>query len=740
MHLRGALAVIFLCAPVAAQERLAERDPLAAELHAFGERLLAACPEPATDNLDRLVAEERTVSYRLQGRSAGGDEWLRLACLRSRLYALGAVAREGLVMPPGYSWAGGAAEAVLSGLDKNPTDVAKALELLGILAFEEYPDRLRTRISQALVGAAENGARSRYALRACSEYLLRERLRDEAMACSTRALAAGFDSTWQLLNLARHRFAAGDTTGGEALFLQSIDAIRDSSDLSAMDWHLQWFLEPEEQAEWDLLPPSARGAWVRDLLIERDFRDGRPAGARLAAHFERLEAVDTLFRLQRSLKDTRRFALTATPENEIGTDWVAKWTRNDPAQIPAKPFRFFLRSHLWYDDRAAVWMRWGPPDERHLARPQIHFGSRGNGGRCASEIEAPEGMEHYIDLCTPPGSHFNSREGWLYRMGGRSLLLSFEGENFDRSGEATRLVAGVLGFYLCGLETSRCNLTNRSNTAGLPVLPPETISNLRSADQKLIDRATTEDDNTVHQAASIVLSASASRLWNPVGDGVIVLVPYSIRAESLEEIADGEVVELSFRQWDPGETIIRDTVAGLRVSHEQLGRSRAHLTGVIVVSSAAAVSAWSLVAVTPEGQQGHSWGRGLPDLAGGSLELSDLAVGAASQGRGWRSPTGLTVPLGPLDAFDHGLPISLYWQSRARNAMEARIAIVVQPVDARGEGLQVEFLAGTEAGLTEFQRDLDLSRLEPGRYRLELTLTSADGSAQVTRRREVVLW
>ncbi|HRP08199.1 MAG TPA: hypothetical protein PLL69_06885, partial [Gemmatimonadales bacterium] len=303
------------------------------------------CPAPATTDLDELLKAEGTRTFEVRGRTSRAEGWFDLACARARLFALDAIAREGLVMLPGDSWGQGAISALLEGLKRQPDSAAA--ELLGVLSFDVHPDRLRRGMIEFFRRSADNAKLGRFALRACSALFRDEGDVAAADRCSNLALQRGVDSTWQSISLARSAFQHGDISQGLGRFAAAAASIRDEDDRVALDWHLDWFLEPAELAEWDSLATS-RAEWVRNLLAERDLRDGQPDGSRLAEHFSRLEAVDTLFRLRRPLLRQRRFELTASPENILSYEWVAKWVDKDPAGVPARPFRFYQRKHPEY--------------------------------------------------------------------------------------------------------------------------------------------------------------------------------------------------------------------------------------------------------------------------------------------------------------------------------------------------------------------------------------------------------
>jgi hypothetical protein len=140
-------------------------------------------------------------------------------------------------------------------------------------------------------------------------------------------------------------------------------------------------------------------------------------------------------------------------------------------------------------------------------------------------------------------------------------------------------------------------------------------------------------------------------------------------------------------------------------------------------------------------RSGRAWADRLAPLPTGALAMSDLVVGAESQGLTWATTGGTAVPLGPLGAFDRKEPVAIYWQVRspaARDAVRISLALYrVGPRDTERPLLEQVFDAQLHAGLNELQRDIGLAELDGGTYRLEVTVR--DGEASVVRSARVLL-
>lgn len=743
----GVIPLLLIASRAAGQEGTSGMSELRASVAATNAAIRAACPHPTPEDRGALLKTELERSAAPWRGRASADDWHALGCARALLYAADAIAREGVLMSLGDSWHKGAIRALLEALALEPGHAASA-ELLGGLALaENFPAEME-RIGPGLARAAGLGARGVMTLRGCAEFSRREGDPSAASRCGELALESGVDSTWQLVHLARLRFAAADTAEGQRLFHRAVAVARDSASWAPILWHLRWFLEPDEEAAWPSLPDSTRASWVRDRFATRDVRDGRAPGSRMAEHFARLETVESQFSIDVLTRRAARFDHAATSESRRVPEFVAMWW--EPGLAAAPYYREFLRWEPRFDDRAVLYMRFGEPDKR------IRWAGRdtvGTPARRNPRIFDPEGASLPGGGSTrlgPPGKPplfpiTNTREVWTYQVDGTQLLLNFESEEFDASAEATRFVTGVLGSYLCDVNTVRCNLTARSQMAYSKFyelgasepspLPPETLENLKTADREHIREATTRDDNSVRVEHPIATVASLSRVWDPRSGAQLAVVPYAVKVGDVARDEDSTgvtaMIALTLRQWDGAQGSWQETDAIRRLRLPARLRNSSHLTGYLVVPTTPTVSAWSLAATQGADRRGRAWQTDTRPLDSGPLVLSDLVLGAASQGQTWRTTSGTDVVLGPLGAFDKDEPLALYWQVRSSVAHEdatIRVALFrVTPREER-EALALEFAARIGASLTELQRLIGIDRLDDGEYRLEVMVTGADGA------------
>lgn len=654
----------------------------------------------------RLLRRETAITDSLR-RHDNLATWDHLACARAALAGLGTLSHESLDMPPGESWEHGATDAATHVLGRAPDDTTAA-SLLGLLLLDDptvadlAPDRA------LLFRAARAGVRTRSVLRACDDLAWRVHDTTITNACADAALARGVDSTWHLVLLSRVAFAAADTTKGMQLFEDATAAAHDSASKQEIDWELQWFLTPDEETEWHALADTGRARWIRDRLMARDVRDDRPAGARLAEHFKRLEYVEENFRLavpRRILSELRTGpAAQLEPSpcddekrcDEPGSAWSQQW-------------REYNRWQTDFDDRGVVWMRYGPPD-------------------------------HRVPWVCPIERCVIAREVWMYDIDGQHLLLNFENEDFSGSVQPTRLVVGVLGSYLCDVDTERCRLTTLSKAAahsGTNPVTPEQIDLIRREDRVAISDVTTTDDNSIH-AAPLDIDARLFRFWDPSSGALRGVVTYGLRPEHLKP----GPVTLDVNQWDAGAGARRDTTLTTNIG---AGSDRAApIVGAMTVTSSAGVTAWGVTA-TQGARRGRMFDDDAAPLSGAHVMLSDLIPGVASQGLTTRIGEE-SVELAPLDQLHRKELLHLFYQTRSDSAQAVRVDVAFAPAPPPGAihaelkpALAISTDERVATGITAHRQSINVSRLHPGRYDLVVRIATPAGRELSERQTSITI-
>ncbi|HEX3928936.1 MAG TPA: hypothetical protein VHW65_13145 [Gemmatimonadales bacterium] len=108
---------------------------------------------------------------------------------------------------------------------------------------------------------------------------------------------------------------------------------------------------PAELAAWDSLAAAQRPAWLRQFWGVRDVRDGRPDGARLAEQFQRLQEAEAMYRF-------RYVPARNDPPLPLHGD-IAYFTTEVPGV--RQPFSSIGSFDDVLDDRGRIYLRQGVP-------------------------------------------------------------------------------------------------------------------------------------------------------------------------------------------------------------------------------------------------------------------------------------------------------------------------------------------------------------------------------------------
>ncbi len=702
---RSAIVVLvaFAGGSSAAAQSLPDRALLA--------NLESLCPVQRASTPDQLLRRQSALAP--AGSSADQAAWEELACVRSWLAGLDVRSRESWLMPLGASWRDGAVAVTYRLLDEN-AGAPLAATLLAALSEDRVLARPDAEIGSRLIASIDAGVRSAIVWRICAEVHSRLSRGEMVERCSRHALLDGADSTFHLIHLARLAAKDADTVRASSLLLAAVGAVNDSSSTVAADWQVRWFLSPDEEAVWDTLSNGSRAPWLRQLLALRDVRDGRPAGARVMEHLNRLEVVLQDFRMNiLPINRKRAMELPAEPDGPGGTCDQSNWGGTAIRDVSRREFygasctfREIGRWQVEIDDRGAVWMRFGEPQKRAF----------------------------YVE---PQEESNITREAWRYEVDGQPLILSFESEAMIGSPEATRLVPTALRPFLCGIDTYRCTLNNQ-----IYDLPgnPERMSSLREQDFEMIDAATQKDNNAPPVARNIRVGAKYLRLWEPVSRRLIAIAPWAVRLEDIEVKDSVARFDLAVNLWDGVQEIAFDTTfrKEYRVPAKRSGDTQ--LTGVLDLPASPGVTGWSLFARQEPDAGGRSFDIEAAPLSTGALAISDLVLGAEGQGVRWtgtREPV-ILAPLGVIDRKEGVLHLYFQVSSRAFHE-DASIAIRVYRSDRRGDtpAIAVTMPARLSDGINEVRREIGLSELDSGTYRLEVEVRA--GGLVIERSTALVL-
>ena len=502
-----------------------------------------------------------------------------------------------------------------------------------------------------------------------------------AIAAFGRYPASGAHPALARLERARTALAAG-LPGAEAEYF-AVAAEPDSLAVAGYHADLSPIATEVELARFDALGGDERAEWLRRFWRDRDRWEMRAEGERLREHYRRL------------LHARRHYGLTVSRRYYGGADAY----RSGSEEL---------------DDRGVVYVRHGEPAAR-LA-PFV-FGLMPN-------------------------------ESWRYARAEGDLLLHFSAGYDDRGGGDLydyRLVSSVLD--LRGAADAPRDQLMLSRQSLSPVYgrmlnwgrygSAHARARERGIGEASIAIGTATDSYELGFARPLPVLADLVAVGTRAGTPLAHLV-LAVPAEALAPDRPLRVRLVALDEFSrPGP--VADTTLPVGRPGREAGR---YLLARVELPLAAGRWTWRAAV-----QQGDSTGTVLPSdsvrvaAPGERLVLSDLAMGVAGSSAIWEPVAGDTVLLTPFELFRAGTVVELYYELTGTlpgPAYRHEIAVY----RARGDGDQMErrpvvSLAFEEPGrevVVRSHRRLQLDRLRPGRYVVEVRVRGEDGEAAPRRR------
>jgi GWxTD domain-containing protein len=516
---------------------------------------------------------------------------------------------------------------------------------------------------------------------------------DSALGAFEAALAAGVVRSLGLLELARTRLAMG-RSDGEGPYFEGAEN-DDPASVEGYRDDLAPIATAADLAAFDAARGRARAEFLRGFWSRRDREELRSDGERLREHYRRL------------LYARRHFALTISRRF---------YGRRDA----------YRSGSMELDDRGVIYVRHGEPAER--LRPFV-FG-------------------------------LMPSESWHYERADGDLLFHFSAGYDDHGGGDLydyRLVESVLDLHGASDAPADQLLLSRQSLSPLygrmltwgPYGAARARARERGIGQASIEFGTSTDSYELQFAHRLPVIANLVAIGHTADVPIAHFVFAVGSPDSAEALQPGETyavrVRLSAfdrtgRGFAPIDTIINVRApATLKPGQYLLGRAEVPLR----------VGSWTWRAAVQMGSQiGSILPRDTVRVAssGPGLALSDLAIGVAGAGAVWQPTAVDTAYLTPFGMVPEGSEAELYyevWGARANAKYSHQIAVYrMKGEPPEAEKRPVVGLAFDESSadsVLRARRTLQLRRLKPGRYLLEVTVSGIEGESDVRRREFRVL-
>jgi hypothetical protein len=224
------------------------------------------------------------------------------------------------------------------------------------------------------------------------------------------------------------------------------------------------------------------------------------------------------------------------------------------------------------------------------------------------------------------------------------------------------------------------------------------------------------------------------RLWDSTGRPIAV-VPYRFARQSPDR-QQATMVTVQLRQWSADQSESRDT-SWTEDVRQPFGSNATAISGFVVSARTEALANWS-------------WSVRMAQIGGrtmirmddhqtprddGQITLSDLVLGESTNSIEWRHGSDTTL-LALSNQFDRRAAIHVFYQVRSTMVRDsAVITLTFTNVTDPHHGKFVLRFASTArlvAGVSNRTEVVDLSRVQAGKYRLELQVGDpANGGASV---------
>ena len=674
--------------------------------------------------------------------------WYGLGVARFELARFKVLAREGPRQGAGVSWVAGGTAALVRALELEPTLLGAGEALARAPMPREGVSRVAERLAilKRLRGSLTMTPASRLAL----GQLEREAGNaDTATVLLGEAMAAGADSGVAMLEMARALHKAGRPVEGRGLLFAGAERTTTPESKRRYREELSWVATPQEMASWDSAAAPQRKAWLENFWGGRDVREGRAEGERLIEHYVRMDYASRNFKItipQVGRQKTRSVAV-ATDVDWIPTTTVVSSDAPTPTAAQADadadlasdntysalvgvkvPFRVFSVTQDLIDDRGIVWIRHGKPD---------------------------------LKTVTVGGT---AGEAWLYRRSGEpALVLFFAEADFDGSTGASVLVptpAGGLpeainqlcggGMGMCdGLQGNAVSAGRGSNTDGSPRrigasevrASPDQIRNQRNAGIAQIKRAVTSDAFPRTFEAPLDPIAQIYGLDRASGGSPRLVVAFALPGEKLTyttppEAGGRAIYPVRVR------LLSIDQATGARYELDSLRQFAAatplkegqYLTGVAEMKVPAGRYTTTLVLTQDGGKGALARLAAVEAPTNTGLRVSDVVLGREGSGVTWNSGS-TRVAMNPLNAYAKGATAELYYQLsglKVGQSYATKLEFLPSSEKETKPKLSLSFSASADADRVEVARSIGLENLEPGSYRLRVTVSGAGATSTAT--------
>jgi tetratricopeptide (TPR) repeat protein len=543
---------------------------------------------------------------------------------------------------------------------------------------------------------------------------------DSALAALT-SLVARDSGPLSRAELARTRLLRGEAAATEAL----VDAVasNDSAVVSIVRRDIYPIGSDSIMAEYDALAGKYRADWLRRFWSDRDDIALRKPGERVTEHYRRWFYARRSYALLSTLR--RRFDI-------------------------AERYR---SGSLDFDDRGIIYVRHGPPTSRALY--------------------------------TGTAERLDPNESWLYERADGDLVFHFVAREDVQDFRLVESVFDILGYSRAVAVQTGGLAQDTLTRGGGGIVGADTLAEqllisrqgLAPIYQKLLNtggtgtsfqRIASEERS---EGARAIQFGTTSDSWEPrlpkpvdarcqvVGVGQrnaypLLQIACAARAGSLAPVTVPQGVVYQMRLRFTATDSSGRVVASVDTSRRFLSPALVPEQEFLVAHLAIPATAFGKLTYRFLLQESDSAGLVsptkvvvVPPASTARLTLSDLVLGSRNSRAIWRTSAADTVFFNPLGTFRRNETLELFYEVLGADPFQPHTTTLVI---RKGGGESANFLRGVSGGGSgqvtlrfedqsprgdwRVQRSVNLEKLKPGEYTMEITVTAANGMKDTRRR------
>jgi GWxTD domain-containing protein len=517
---------------------------------------------------------------------------------------------------------------------------------------------------------------------------------DSALAAFQGYLARGDDRSLGQLELARTLFLLGRFEGGSPYYEGA--ASDDSATVAGYRSDLTPIASDSVLREFDHLSGARRAAYLRRFWSERDRSELRADGERLREHYRRLFYA------------RKNFQLTALNRHYDIVERYRSGSRD-------------------FDDRGVIYIRHGEPSSRAT------YAAPGLEPNESWRYSRPDGDLIFHFVAREDVQDFKLVES-LFDVLGFSQAIAMRGDRADQNPVAEQLMVSRLEL---------APIYQRLQAAG-SIGTDQYQTEERRIGQASIALGTSTDSYELSFPEDLKVRSEVLAVGHDSGS-TLVQIAYAINGKGLEPVTVTRGYLYSVRVRFVATDYQGHVVATLDTTRHFVAPAPVpeteHLVGRVAVPVPAGRFEYRLAI-----QQGEEAGVVLPrdtvrvgGAGSSALALSDLVLGNRSSNLVWKPSGGDTVLFNPLRIYKRSDEMQLYYEVgglQPGTPYEVKLAVKKEGgggglfrkvFGGGGAALTLKFDAQATAPLESAHRGLQLDRLKPGNYVLEVTVADAEG-------------